>query len=317
MAKQTAVSLRNMEVVTIPISDILVDESRNLRRHPPSEKSIRELADSIQAEGGLIHPVTVELNPGPANGNGNGENPADETVMQHGGIASIPPYRLVAGYQRIRALLMLNQETVPAVVREEIDEPASRLTNLRENMDRNELSPIDLAYAIQRLQEDGKLLKDIAKETDRSTAYLSYTVGLLKLSPEIQKRVHDGSIPFKVARDLPKMTEEEQAQAIQRYDSGATAQEVTEGRQAPRRGKKGKKGKGGEGEQEEAGSANRSLSAKAILNELEGMTKNLSEQEKRNKAEERALDLYSQVTRWVTGAIGTKALHNRVMKVLG
>lgn len=300
MAKKTAEMSAKvaLPVIEMALNRIKVDEGKNLRRFPPNAKELQELTDSIEKRG-LIHPMTVR------------PLPADEVVE---GV----DHELVAGYQRWKAIQTLISkglvlETIPVTVKDSTD-AETRSTNLDENHVRTGTSYIDDAYAIREMQEkDGLTKADIAKRMRKSGAWVGYVEKLLSLRAEVQKKIHEGKISWRVARDLPDLNEEEQDAAIALAEKGDKAGAAASSKKA-KAGKE-KKSKRGRKAREDV-SDGRGLSAKQAIAQFEEQIKSISEQDKYNKAEGKAMELYSDIARFMGGAFGMKALHNRVLKMV-
>jgi len=297
MAKKTVEVSANvvLPVIELALNRIKVDEGKNLRRFPPSPKELQELADSIEKRG-LIHPMTVRPLP-------------SDTVVEG------MDYELVAGYQRWKAIQSLIAkglvlETIPVTVKDSIDSEI-RSTNLDENNIRTNTSYIDAAYAIKEMQEkDGLNKVEIAKKMRKSGAWVGYVEKMLTLRAEVQKKIHEGKIPWRVARDLPDMTEEQQDAAIAKVEAGDTkGAEATTKKTKVNKTKRGRKAR-------EEQSDGRGLSAKQAIAQFEDQIKSITEQEKYTKAEGKAMELYSDIARFMGGAFGMKALHNRVLKMV-
>lgn len=302
-----------LPVIQLALDKILVDESKNLRRFAPDAKEIEKLANSIR-DNGMISPVLVR--------------PLSEPVE---GCTHV----LVAGYQRLKAIAHLNESghhinEVSASLKEipegedgtqeEKDVVQARkfkILNLKENLDRSEISYIDAAYAIKELQDSGMTNTDIAKEFSKSGAWVGYVVKMLGLRAEIQKKIHSGVINFRLAKTLPELVEEEQDQRIAELEGGETGSQVAKRAKA---GKKRKNKRGRKGQEDAVD--NKNISSKQAILQLEELVAGLKEEpeEKRDKAEEAAVEyavgLYKDVVKFLSGGIGVKALHNRVMKAV-
>lgn len=111
-------------------------------------------------------------------------------------------YEVVAGERRLRAARALGMPEVPAIVKEVSDQEALVLA-LVENIQREELNPIEEAEAYKRLIEEFRYTQDQVAESvgkDRST--VSNMLRLLKLRPEIKQGVYNGGISVGHARAL-------------------------------------------------------------------------------------------------------------------
>lgn len=300
-----------LPVIQLALDKILVDESKNLRHFAPDAKTIEKLADSIK-DNGMWSPVLVRPLPEPVEG---------------------CTHVLVAGYQRMKAVAHLNEKghhitEVSASVKEVeggvgtqeeqegLRSQVTKILNLKENLERSEISYIDAAYAIKELQESGMTNTDIAKEFGKSGAWVGYVVKMLGLRSDIQKKIHSGVINFRLAKTLPELSEEEQDARIAEVESGEAS-----GSQAAKKAKAGKKRKNNRGRKgQEDAVDSKNISSKQAILQLEEMVETLSAEpeEKWNKAKqagvEYAIGLYKDVVKFLSGGIGVKALHNRVMK---
>ncbi len=111
-------------------------------------------------------------------------------------------YEVVAGERRLRAARAIGMEEIPVIVKEVSDQEAL-VVALVENIQREELNPIEEAQAFKRLIEEFQYTQDKVAEAvgkDRST--ISNLLRLLKLPAEIQKSVYDGQLSVGHARAL-------------------------------------------------------------------------------------------------------------------
>ncbi|MEY2590651.1 MAG: ParB family transcriptional regulator, chromosome partitioning protein, partial [Acidimicrobiaceae bacterium] len=139
------------------------------------EESLAALAESIR-EVGVLQPVLVR-----AGGDG---------------------FELIAGERRWRAARRIGLQTIPAIVRTADD--ASMLQQaIIENVQREELNPLEEAAAYQQLIEDFQLTHDqVAVRVGKSRAAISNTLRLFQLPPSIQKLVAEGQLSAGHARGL-------------------------------------------------------------------------------------------------------------------
>jgi len=139
------------------------------------EESMAALAESIR-EVGVLQPVLVR-----AGGDG---------------------FELIAGERRWRAARRIGLQTIPGIVRTADD--ASMLQQaIIENVQREELNPLEEAAGYQQLIEDFSLTHDdVASRVGRSRTSITNTLRLLQLPPAIQRYVKDGSLRMGHARAL-------------------------------------------------------------------------------------------------------------------
>ena len=139
------------------------------------EQALAELAQSIRAQG-LLQPVVVR--------------PVD------GG------YELIAGERRWRAAQMAGLAQVPAVVRE-VPDDAALVMALIENIQREDLNPMEEATGVQRLIEEFKMTHEQAADAiGRSRSATSNLLRLLKLARPVQELLMRGALEMGHARAL-------------------------------------------------------------------------------------------------------------------
>jgi ParB family chromosome partitioning protein len=296
-------SVADTPVIMLALNAIRVKEENNMRRFSPNAKSIADLAESVRDKG-AIQPLVVV------------ESPGDDGCS----------HELWAGFQRYKSLMLNASEhgekgkvlcriiPVPELKEGEDLERVQLLTNLAENVKRNELTLIDYCFAGRRLKDKGMSQKEIAKEFGKSDSWVSRVMKFGDLRPEIQKKIANGEILWRVARELPDLDETEQDQMIADVDAagpgGAKAAIASN--------KKKKKGKRrGSNAAQDRVADGRGLSAKAAIKAFEENVEKVAGQEgRKSKADERAMDVYANLIKLMTGAIGVKAFHNRLVGVL-
>ena len=132
------------------------------------EDSIRELSTSIQ-ELGVIQPITVRKT-------------LDNNIQ------------LVSGERRLRACKLLGLKTIPAYIRIANDQEALEMA-LVENIQRQDLDPIEIALSYQRLMDDVKLTQEqMSQRVGKKRSTIANYLRLLKLEPLIQTGMRDGFI---------------------------------------------------------------------------------------------------------------------------
>lgn len=148
----------------------LIDPNPYQTRQKIREDSLAELAESIRATG-VVQPVV--LRPG-----------------SHG------RYQLVAGERRWLASKRAGKSTIPAVVRQISHEQALEITII-ENLQREDLNPMEQARAFERLsREFGLTQEQIAQRTGKDRASVANFVRLLKLPQSAQEELESGNLSF-------------------------------------------------------------------------------------------------------------------------
>lgn len=137
-------------------------------------------------------------------------------------------YELVAGERRLRAARAAGLESLPAIIRDLSDDEAATIT-LIENIQREDLNPIDEAQALRGLAERlNQTHEQVAEQVGRARATVTNLIRLLELCPEVQQLVRDGKISMGHARvlvPLPANRQKKLAQSIQDEDLSVRATE--------------------------------------------------------------------------------------------
>ena len=159
---------------TVPINEI--HPSRYQPRRSFDKEALAELAASIKSQG-LMQPVLLRQRP-------------------QGG------FELVAGERRWRAAGLAGLRAVPAVIKEVTDQQASVMA-LIENIQREDLKPLDEAGALQRLQDEfGLTHQEVADAVGKSRAAVTNALRLLNLEAAVRNLLNDGALEMGHARAL-------------------------------------------------------------------------------------------------------------------
>jgi ParB family chromosome partitioning protein len=143
-----------------------------------------------------------------------------ESILEHGILQplivrkSIKGYEIVVGERRFRAAKEAKLETVPAVVRELTEQQMMELA-LLENLQREDLNPIEEASAYQSLMDELKLTQEqLAKRLGKSRPHIANHVRLLSLPPSIQELISKGTISMGHGRTLLALKDKSKLQAV-------------------------------------------------------------------------------------------------------
>lgn len=152
--------------------------SRFQPRREMAEDDLRELADSI-AEKGVLQPILVRPDP---------EQPQ--------------AFEIIAGERRWRAAQMAQLHELPVIVRTFSDREALEVA-LVENLQRQDLSPLDEAEGYRRLMDEfGHTQEDLGKNIGKSRSHVANTIRLLSLPAPVKRLVADGLLSAGHARAL-------------------------------------------------------------------------------------------------------------------
>jgi ParB/RepB/Spo0J family partition protein len=148
-----------------------IDPSPANKRRIINEKSLCGLADSIEAQG-LLQTIVLRKSP-----------------------AKKGRFELVAGERRWRAFVLKGWKNIPSIVRELSDKEAHDITTI-ENLQREDLSPIEEAESIQVLLDDGRDAKEIADRIGKPVSWVLRRARIAELSPKWLKAIADPKHPL-------------------------------------------------------------------------------------------------------------------------
>ncbi|HLB82868.1 MAG TPA: ParB/RepB/Spo0J family partition protein [Gemmatimonadales bacterium] len=220
---------REGSLVELAIADIRPNPYQPRRDVDPT--ALEELTASIR-KAGLLQPVVVRQAPGAATGAGG-----------NGG------FELIAGERRLRACQALGWEKIPAVKRE-VDDRTVLTLALVENLQRDDLSPVDEARGYERLIAEFSLTQqDVADAVGRDRSTVANALRLLKLPAAVLALLHDGSLSVGHARALLALDDARLATSLAKEaaDLGLSVRDVEDrvrGGRAPVRRPRLKKGQG-------------------------------------------------------------------------
>lgn len=149
--------------------------------HP---EQLEELAESIKAQG-VMQPIVVrQIGP--------------------------DKYEIIAGERRWRATQLAGLDTIPAVIRDVPDEAAIAMA-LIENIQREDLNPIEEAMALKRLQDEFELThQEVAQAVGKSRTTVTNLLRLIALTDEVKMLLEHGDLEMGHARALLTLDEHEQ-----------------------------------------------------------------------------------------------------------
>lgn len=164
---------------------IKVDEIRPNPYQPRkkfNEEGLNELADSIK-EHGVFNPILVRK--------------------------SLKGYELIAGERRLRASKLAKKTEIPAIILN-FDDKGMMEISLLENIQREDLSPLDEAKAYEQLIKKLNYTQEmLGKRVSKSRAYITNTLRLLKLPTKVQDLLNKGKLTYGHARALLAIEDED------------------------------------------------------------------------------------------------------------
>ena len=179
----TASSAEEGKDGTLMVKLSKVEPNREQPRKNFDEDSLQELAESLK-QFGMLQPILVQ-------------NRGDY-------------YEIIAGERRWRAAKIAGLKEVPVIVRELTDQEIVEIS-LIENIQRENLNPIEEAMAFKRLLQEFQLKQDeVAERVSKSRTAVTNSMRLLKLSPRVQQMIIDDMISTGHARALLAIDDEEQ-----------------------------------------------------------------------------------------------------------
>ncbi len=182
--QSTATTGNKGELMHLPVE--LIRRGRYQPRIHMRDEALQELANSIRAQG-VMQPVVVR--------------PIDQG------------YELIAGERRWRASQLAGLDTIPAVIKDVPDQAAAAMA-LIENIQREDLNPLEEATAMHRLINKFELThQEIADSVGRSRAAVSNLLRLLELTDDVKRMLDDGDLEMGHARALLGLAGRQQIEA--------------------------------------------------------------------------------------------------------
>jgi ParB family chromosome partitioning protein len=176
----------DQELRNLPVD--LIQRGRYQPRVDMRTETLQELADSIKAQG-VVQPIVVRR------------------------LAEQGRFEIIAGERRWRAAQIAGLHEIPAVIRDVTDQSAMSM-GLIENIQREELNPIEEATALARLVNEFELThQEVAEAIGRSRAAVSNLMRLLELAEPVKRMVEVGDIEMGHARALLALPVEQQPAA--------------------------------------------------------------------------------------------------------
>ncbi|WP_299980128.1 ParB/RepB/Spo0J family partition protein [uncultured Pseudoteredinibacter sp.] len=171
--------------------------------HP---EALEELSESIKAQG-VMQPIVVRP-----------IDSGNDTVK----------YEIIAGERRWRATQLAGLDKIPAVIRIVADEAAIAMA-LIENIQREDLNPIEEAIALKRLQDEFELTQqEVAAAVGKSRTTVTNLLRLISLSDEVKKMLEHGDLEMGHARALLPLPSHEQKDVARQVSSKGLSVRQTE-----------------------------------------------------------------------------------------
>ncbi|HBX37815.1 MAG TPA: chromosome partitioning protein ParB [Pseudohongiella sp.] len=165
----------------------LIQRGKYQPRTDMHQEALQELAESIKAQG-VMQPIVVRP-------------------------ISDDKFEIIAGERRWRATQLAGLDTIPAVIRLVGDESAIAMA-LIENIQRENLNPIEEATALKRLQEEFNLTQqEVADAVGKSRTTVTNLLRLMSLTPDVRLMLERGDLEMGHARALLALTDDAQSDA--------------------------------------------------------------------------------------------------------
>ncbi|MFK7863408.1 MAG: ParB/RepB/Spo0J family partition protein [Pseudohongiellaceae bacterium] len=176
---------KESELRNIPIE--LVQRGKYQPRTDMHEEALEELARSIKKQG-VMQPIVIRP-------------------------ISADKYEIIAGERRWRASQIAGLDTIPALIKPVGDEAAIAMS-LIENIQRENLNPIEEAMALKRLQDEFELTQqEVADAVGKSRATVTNLIRLIGLSVDVRKMLEHGDLEMGHARALLALDDDKQSEA--------------------------------------------------------------------------------------------------------
>lgn len=198
--RETETAAVERELKDIPVD--LIRRGKYQPRRDMDQEALQELAESIKVQG-VMQPIVVRPI-GPDN------------------------YEIIAGERRWRATQLAGLDTIPALVKNVPDEAAIAMA-LIENIQREDLNPIEEAIALQRLQQEfGLTQQQVAHAVGKNRTTVTNLMRLMSLRDDVRTMVEHGDLEMGHGRALLGLPSEEQSAAARTVASKGMSVRQTE-----------------------------------------------------------------------------------------
>lgn len=173
-------STSNMEEIDL----VNIKSNPKQPRRTFDQDSLEELADSIRILG-VIQPITVRVN-------------------------GVDSYTIISGERRYRASQLVGLSSIPAYIRE-VDDQTLHEMALVENIQREDLNPIEVALSLQRLIDECDLTQDVlSSRVGKKRSTIANYMRLLKMPLEVQAALREGYVTMGHAKAIAAAPEKDQ-----------------------------------------------------------------------------------------------------------
>jgi len=182
---ESSIADNDAELKNIPVD--LIQPGKYQPRTDMHEAALQELANSISAQG-VMQPIVLRA-------------------------ISSSRYEIIAGERRWRATQLAGLHSIPAIIKDVSDESAIAMS-LIENIQRENLNPIEEAMALKRLQDEFELTQqEVANAVGKSRATVTNLIRLIGLSPDVRLMLEHGDLEMGHARALLSLPDVQQSEA--------------------------------------------------------------------------------------------------------
>lgn len=182
MASLEEVDVQRDEVIEVPLNELRPNPYQP--RKTFDESSLQELASSIERSG-VFQPIIIRK-------------------------SAVKGYEIIAGERRFRASKLAKKETIPAIIRS-FDEEAMMQVAVLENLQREDLNPLEEAEAYDMLMKNLKLTQaEVAERLGKSRPYIANYLRLLALPKLVKEMVQDERLSMGQARTLLGLKKKDQ-----------------------------------------------------------------------------------------------------------
>ena len=182
MATLEEVDVQKDEVIQVPLNELRPNPYQP--RKTFDEISLQELANSI-GQSGVFQPIIIRR-------------------------SAVKGYEIIAGERRFRASKLAKKETIPAIIRA-FDEEAMMQVAVLENLQREDLNPLEEAEAYDMLMKNLKLTQaEVAERLGKSRPYIANYLRLLALPKLVKEMVQDERLSMGQARTLLGLKKKDQ-----------------------------------------------------------------------------------------------------------
>ena len=240
MAKAVIIDPAKMMERGAAIGQMMENHASGQNTDKPLQTSVTNSSSLTQNRQRINIPINAVMFPSPIQtrepfdpSNNPDDNELMENIREKGVLQAIwiypsedrGVYKIIAGHRRLAASIALGKKTIPAdIFPANLTDADKDALTIVENLQRRDLSPLELATVIQSfMKRNGYSLRDAAKRVGKTHSYLSKILGIIDMEDHEKAILSNHSVPTYTAYEISRMEDRERAATLDLVNQGISA----------------------------------------------------------------------------------------------